>query len=72
MSPIAGIKGVFMFKVMKQKDLIKEIERSGFILVRNGEHKVFSKGNVTLIVPHSKTISSGLVHQTYKSLKKAA
>jgi len=61
-----------MFKVMKQKDLIKEVERHGFNLVRNGEHKVYSNGTTTIIIPHSKTISSGLVHQTYKALKKVA
>jgi predicted RNA binding protein YcfA (HicA-like mRNA interferase family) len=61
-----------MFKVMKGKDLIKEVERAGFVLVRNAEHKVYKRGNTTLIIPHSKTISSGLVHQTFKALKKAA
>ena len=61
-----------MFKVMKKKDLIKEVERKGFVLIRNSEHKVYQKGEVTLMIPHSKTISSGLVHQTYKALKKAA
>jgi len=61
-----------MFKVMKQKELIKEVERHGFVLIRQGEHKVYSNGVTTIIIPHSKTISSGLVHQTYKTLKKAA
>jgi predicted RNA binding protein YcfA (HicA-like mRNA interferase family) len=61
-----------MFKVMKQRDLIKEVERQGFVLIRDAEHKVFRKGEITLIIPHSKTISSGLVHQTFKTLKKAA
>lgn len=65
-------KECYMFKVMRQKDLIKEVERHGFVLIRNGEHKVFSNGTTTLIIPHSKTISSGLVHQTYKAFKKAA
>lgn len=57
---------------MRQKDLIKEVERKGFVLVRNGEHKVFVKGDITLMIPHSKEISPGLVHQTFKTLKKAA
>ena len=61
-----------MFKVMHQKDLIKEVERAGFVLIRNGEHKVFQRDNVVIMIPHSKTISSGIVHQTYKALKKAA
>lgn len=61
-----------MFKVMRQKDLIKEIERRGFVLIRNSEHKVFSNGQTQLIIPHSKTISSGLVHQTFKAFKKVA
>lgn len=61
-----------MFKTMKQKDLIKEIERKGFILIRNAEHKVFKRGDVTLMIPHSKEISPGLVHQTFKALKMAA
>lgn len=61
-----------MFKVMRQKDLIKEVERAGFVLVRNGEHKVFQRDNVVLMIPHSKTISSGVVHATFKALKKAA
>lgn len=60
-----------MFKVMKQKDLIKEIKRQGFVLVRNAEHKVYKRGDTTLMIPHSKTISSGLVHQTYKALRRA-
>jgi predicted RNA binding protein YcfA (HicA-like mRNA interferase family) len=58
-----------MFKVMRQKDLIREVERHGFVLIRQGEHKVYQKGTTTIIIPHSKTISSGLVHQTYKALK---
>lgn len=61
-----------MFRVMKQRDLIKEVERKGFVLIRNGEHKVFQKGVVTITIPHSKTISSGIVHQTFKTLKLAA
>ena len=61
-----------MFKVMKQKDLIKVVEQAGFVLVRNAEHKVFKRDDVTIMIPHSKTISSGLVHQTYKALKKVA
>lgn len=61
-----------MFKVMKQKDLIREIERKGFVLARNGEHKVFVKDNLSIIIPHSNTISSGIVHQTYKVLRKVA
>jgi predicted RNA binding protein YcfA (HicA-like mRNA interferase family) len=64
-----------MFKVMKTKDLIKEVERAGFTLIRNSDHKVFQRDNVVIMLPHSKTTSSGLVHQTYKtlkSLKKAA
>lgn len=60
-----------MFKVMKLKDLIKEVERNGFTLIRNGEHKVYKKGELTIIIPHSKTVSSGIVHQTYKLLKAA-
>lgn len=58
-----------MFKTMRAKDLIKEVERAGFVLVRNGEHKVYSNGSVTLMIPHSKVISPGLVHQTFKALK---
>lgn len=61
-----------MFKAMKQKDLIKEIEKKGFVLIRNAEHKVFKRGDVTLMIPHSKQISPGLVHQTFKELKKVA
>ena len=61
-----------MFKTMKQKDLIKEVERNGFTLIRNGEHKVFQRDNVTIMIPHSKVISPGLVHQTYKALKRSA
>lgn len=61
-----------MFKVLKQKELIKEVERKGFVLVRNGDHKIYSKGEHIIIIPHSKTISSGLVHQAFKTLKKAA
>lgn len=57
---------------MSQKNLIKEVERHGFVLIRNGSHKIYGKGNIVIIIPHSKTISSGLVHQTYKELKKAA
>lgn len=60
-----------MFKVMRQKDLIKEVERHGFILIRNAEHKVFKRGDQVITIPHSKTISSGIVHQTYKQLKAA-
>ena len=56
---------------MKQKEVIKELERRGFYLVRNGSgHKVYSNGVDTVIVPHSKTISSGVVHDIYKTLKK--
>ena len=64
-----------MFKVMSQRDVIKMVERKGFVLVRNSDHKVYELGTVTILIPHSKTISSGLVHQidkTLKSLKKAA
>lgn len=61
-----------MFKVMRQKDLIKEVEQRGFKLLRNGEHKVYVRDNVTIMIPHSKTISSGIVHQTFKVLKKVA
>lgn len=61
-----------MFKVMKLKDLIKEVERAAFILIRNSTHKVFQKGNVVVMIPHSRTVSSGIVHQTFKVLKQAA
>jgi len=60
-----------MFKSMKAKDLIKEVERKGFVLIRNAEHKVYKKGDITLMIPHSREISPGLVHQTYKALKVA-
>jgi len=60
-----------MFKSMKAKDLIKEVERKGFVLIRNTEHKVYKKGDITLMIPHSREISPGLVHQTYKALKVA-
>ena len=62
-----------MFKVMKQRDLIKEVERKGFVLIRNSEHKVFHRnGYEDINIPHSKEISPGIVHQTYKQLKKVA
>ena len=61
-----------MFKVMKQRDLIKEVERKGFVLIRNAEHKVFQRGDEMILIPHSKEISPGIVHQTYKQLKKVA
>lgn len=59
-----------MFKTMTQKQLVREIEKAGFILIRNGSHKVFSRENVTIMIPHSKVISPGIVHDTYKVLKK--
>ena len=61
-----------MFKSMHQKDVIKEVERKGFVLIRNAEHKVYQRGIVTISIPHSKSISSGVVHQIFKTLKQAA
>ncbi len=60
-----------MFKVLSQKEMIRIVERAGFVLIRNSEHKVFQKGNVIIFIPHSKTISSGLVHQLHKQIKAA-
>lgn len=59
-----------MFKVMRQGDLIQVIEKAGFVLIRNTSHKVYQRGSVTIMIPHSRTISSGIVHATHKLLKK--
>jgi predicted RNA binding protein YcfA (HicA-like mRNA interferase family) len=60
-----------MCKPLKQKELIRIVEAAGFIMIRSGEHKVYKKGNVTLCVPHSRTISSGVVHQAFKAIRLA-
>lgn len=52
---------------MKQKELIKYIESKGFYLKRNGhKHKVFTNGIKTIMIPHSRTISHGLIHTIIK------
>jgi len=54
---------------MKTRDLIKVLERQGFYLLRQGEHKIYSNGVIEINIPHSRTTSSGMVHQAFKSLK---
>lgn len=52
---------------MKQKELIKYIESKGFYLKRNGhKHKVFTNGIKTIMVPHSRTVSPGVIHSIMK------
>lgn len=60
-----------MCKPMLQRELIRIVEQAGFIMIRNSEHKIYKKGNVTLCVPHSRTISSGVVHQAFKAMRLA-
>ena len=61
-----------MFKAMKLRDIERDMEKAGFVLVRNSTHKVYQKGNVVVMVPHSNTVSPGTVHGIYKAIKKAA
>jgi len=61
-----------MFTTMKLRAVVKEIEKAGFVLIRNSTHKVYQKGEVVVMVPHSSTISPGTVHGIFKAIKKAA
>lgn len=52
---------------MKQKEIIKYIESKGFYLKRNGtKHKVFTNGIKNITVPHSRTMSPGVIHSIMK------
>lgn len=54
---------------MKQKEVIKYIESKGFYLKRNGsKHKVYSNGTKTIMLPHSRTFSPGVIHSIMKQV----
>jgi len=46
--------------MLKTKELIKILERNGFIFVRSSKHMIYRKESVTVAVPHHNTASIGL------------
>lgn len=52
---------------MKLRDLIKELERAGWSLIRNGKHMVYGNGSKTVAVPYNKDINK----YTAKAILKA-
>jgi predicted RNA binding protein YcfA (HicA-like mRNA interferase family) len=59
-------------KPMKQKELIREVENKGFVLTKDSRHKTYVKGELVIMIPHSKTVSTGMVHAAFKVLKLVA
>ena len=51
------------------KKFIRYIESKGYTLIRAKKHMVFTKGNDTIIVPRSKTISTGIIKKIMKKLE---
>lgn len=53
---------------MKDKDLLKLLNRSGWVVVRiNGSHHVLQKNGKTIVVPiHGKDIPIGLLNKILK------
>lgn len=46
--------------MLKQKEVIKILERNGFFFKRSNGHIIYVKGCLTVAVPHSRTLSIGL------------
>ena len=49
----------------KRRDVIKELEAAGFVLVpnSNGSHDKYSNGRLTVPVPRHREIPEGTVHK---------
>lgn len=51
---------------IKQKDLIKKLERAGFVLIRKSKHIIYRKNGATVCLPHHKVIK----RKTHKDIQK--
>lgn len=55
-------------KAMKRNDVERMLLASGFTLLRNSSHIVYGKGNVRVILSHSREVSPGMMRAVYKAI----
>jgi len=54
---------------VKRVDLIRKLEKTGYILVRNGKHKIYAKlGARPVQVPHGKEINKFTTEKILKHI----
>lgn len=52
---------------MKQKELIRMIEKIGFNLLRSNGHMIYGRGEVRIAIPHHKVINGRTAHFILKT-----
>lgn len=54
---------------MKQRDMIKLLEKNGWVLVRKSKHLIYAKGQSRIAVTHAKIIKRNTVKQMLQIMK---
>ena len=57
---------------MKQRDMIKLLEKSGWILVRKSKHLIYKKGQSIIAVTNAKIIKRNTVKQMLQIMESEA
>jgi predicted RNA binding protein YcfA (HicA-like mRNA interferase family) len=55
--------------MMKHREMLKILERNGFLLKRSNKHMIYVRENITVAIPHAKTLSIGLCRRILQQAK---